>query len=95
MSSIPPNRKSGEPGKAPKDNEYKLIIQALTSYRHLNRRQISRIIKLEIPALCRALFNLVHKRNYVKVAFTGRCPITRRWVYYYTLSKQKGQVDGK
>jgi hypothetical protein len=89
-----PSTNSNTPGKAPKINEYKLTIQTLREYRHLNRRQISRITHLEIATLCRTLFNLV-KRNYVKVAFRGKCPITGKWVYYYTLSKQEGLSDGK
>jgi hypothetical protein len=95
MSSNSPQYNLSVPGKAIKVNEYKVSIQALTKYQHLNRRQLSRIANLEISALCRVLFNLVDKRSYVKVAFTGKCPITKRWVYYYTLSKQEGQSDGK
>jgi len=95
MSSNPPHRSSDAPGKAFEGNEYRLTIQALRTYEHLNRRQLSRITKLEISALCRVLFNLVHKRNYVRVAFTGKCAITKKWVYYYTLCKQEGRADGK
>jgi hypothetical protein len=95
MSSNPPHQSSNAPGKAFKVNEYRLTIQALTTYQHLNRRQLSRITKLEIPTLCRVLFDLVHKKNLVRIAFTGKCPITKKWVYYYTLSKQEGSSDGK
>jgi hypothetical protein len=94
MSSNPPFNNLGAPGKALKATDYQRTIKALTAYKYLNRREISKITNLEIPMLCKTLFNFVKRRS-VRVAFRGKCPATGKWVYYYSLTNQEGQLDGK
>jgi len=94
MSSNPPKNTSGAPGKASKSNENSKTLKALSEYKWLNRRQLSRVTHLEIPTLCRTLTNLVRRKS-VKVAFKGKCPITGKWVYYYSLASEKGLSNGK
>jgi hypothetical protein len=95
MSSNPPYKNFSAPGKAPKLNEYQRTIKALTSHKSLNRRQLAMITGLEVPTLCRLLFNLVHKRFVLKIASISPCPMTGKRVYFYTLRHRKGLRDGK
>jgi hypothetical protein len=94
MSSNPPYKKCVAPGKASKVNEYQRTLKALAESRWLSRRQISAVTRLEIPTLCRTLYNLVRRKK-VKVAFRARCPITGKLVYHYSLASEKGLRDGK
>jgi hypothetical protein len=74
-------------------NEYRHVLKELASYPALTRRQLSIITKIEIATLCRCLFELVHDRKTVVVAYTARCIYTGKRVYHYALAS-KIQKEG-
>jgi len=74
-------------------NEYRLVLKELASYPALTRRQLNIITKIEIATLCRCLFELVHDRKTVVVAYTARCIYTGKRVYHYALAS-KVQKEG-
>ncbi len=74
-------------------NEYRRVLKELASYPALTRRQLSIITKIEIATLCRCLFELVHDRKTVVIAYTARCIYTGKRVYHYALAS-KVQKEG-
>ncbi len=69
---------------ANKDTENKQIIKTLLSEKQpLSRRRFNELTGLELPTLCRALFNLVHKSKVLEVAQIRPCPTTKKRVYHY------------
>lgn len=87
MNPTPNNSFNSSTGNEDKEN--RLIFKALLKYkRPLTRRFISECTNLEIATLCRALFNLVHKRRLLKVALMAKCPKTGKRVYHYYFAKE-------
>lgn len=76
-----------------REDEYRRVLKELAAYPALTRRQLSRITSIEIATLCRCLFELVHKRKTVVVAYTARCIYTGKRVYHYALAS-KTQKEG-
>ncbi len=69
---------------ANKDTENKQIVKTLLAEKQpLSRRRFNELTGLELPTLCRALFNLVHKTKVLEVAKIMRCPTTKKRVYHY------------
>ena len=69
---------------ANEDKENRRIFKALIKYyQPLTRRFLSEVTGLELPSLCRALYNLTYKRKLLKIAEIKPCPITGRKVYHY------------
>jgi hypothetical protein len=68
-------------------NEYtekRLVYRALyNSPRALTRRELSEITGLELPTLCRILFNQTYKNRTLKISYSMPCKTTGRNVYHY------------
>ena len=78
-----------------KETENKLILQALHQKKQpLTRRKLSELTGLELPTLCRALYDLTHKAKVLYVAAIRPCPITNKWVFHYYF-KNKDYQNGK
>lgn len=78
-------------GKQSKDTEYRTIIKTLLVEKQpLTRRRISEITKLELPTLCRALYNLTYKLKLLKIASIKPCITTGKLVYHYYFIDNSG-----
>ena len=87
-----PNNKSSNTRSEDKEN--RLIFKALHKYKQpLTRRFLSEITTLEISVLCRALWDLQHKRKLITVSKIARCPKTGKLVFHYYFAKTGGH-DG-
>lgn len=70
-----------------KDKESKLVYKALyKECRPLTRREFSEITGLEIPTLCRILFNLTNKSHKLIISYSKRCKVTGKIVFHYFLA---------
>ena len=69
---------------ANEDKENRLIFKTFLTYKKpLTRRFLSENTGLELPSLCRALFNLTNKKRLLKVAKIKPCPKTGKSVIHY------------
>ena len=79
-----------------KDTETKTIIKTLLAEKQpLTRRRISELTGLELPTLCRALFNLTNKVSILQIRIIKPCPTTGKRVYHYYFSNGIGGQHGK
>ena len=86
-----PLNKSFLAGKRDEDTENKIIIETLLAENEpLTRRRISEITGLELPTLCRALFNLTNRSRVLTVAQIKPCSVTKRHVYHYYFNEHNG-----
>jgi hypothetical protein len=89
----PLNNSLGCSGERHEDKEKQLIFKALYEFKQpLTRRKLSEITFLELPTLCRSLYNLVHKRKLLTVAKIAPCAKTGKRVYhyYFALNSKEG-----
>lgn len=75
--------------------EYRLICNALHFTKQpLSRRKIAELTGLELPTLCRALYNLTYTKKVLEIAQIKPCEATGRNVYHYYFKKEKGAANG-
>lgn len=81
---------------ANEDTEKRLIFKALNHYkRPLTRRFLNEVTGLELPTLCRALYNLTYKYKSLRVAEIKRCPKTGKKVFHYYFETPKPNLFTK
>lgn len=79
-----------------KDTETRIIITTLIAEKQpLTRRRISELTGLELPTLCRSLFNLTNKIKILHVAAIKPCVITGKCVYHYYFLDSIGGLENE